>query len=424
MTTLARVQEQYEVLPYPQRDPERELEVLRQPTLCELPRIQSLAWGRPRDLSTLRILDAGCGTGDNTVFLAQQLRGTGAEIVALDFSDASLQINRARLEKRGLEGVRHVLAPIEEAPSLGLGEFDFIVCTGVLHHLSSPLEGLSALRSMLKPDGVMGLMVYARYGREPVYLMQSLLQRLAPPEMEPAKRLRILKRTIEGLPPQNRSVRGILDAPHFLGEITQSDAGAYDLLLHTQDRPYTVPEIQEWTADAAMRVLDWAVPIAYDPTTYLDGIGLSHLDPAEHAATAELMHGGMTKHEFFVERTDAPVRPSVATDDDAAVPVWTGYDFPDTVKSVLAQPKIGPEFRCTFGSGRDVTIAADALGKHFMGAVDGVTTVGEILEGARRVAGTMPERRIRARWVEFADAFRAVAALALHEGGHEGTEAR
>ncbi|MEX2582848.1 MAG: class I SAM-dependent methyltransferase, partial [Gemmatimonadota bacterium] len=210
MTTLTRVQEQYEVLPYPHRDPERELEVLRQPTLCELPRIQSLAWGWPRDLSTLRILDAGCGTGDNTVFLAQQLRGTGAEIVALDFSDASIQINRARLEQRSLEGVRYVLAPIEEASVLGLGEFDFIVCTGVLHHLSSPLEGLSALRSMLKPDGIMGLMVYARYGREPVYLMQALLQRLAPPELEPAKRLRILKRTIEGLPPQNRSVRGLL----------------------------------------------------------------------------------------------------------------------------------------------------------------------------------------------------------------------
>ena len=414
MTTLARVQEQYEVLPYPHRDPERELEVLRQPTLCELPRIQSLAWGRPRDLSTLRILDAGCGTGDNTVFLAQQLRGTGAEIVALDFSDTSLQINRARLEKRELEGVRHVLAPIEEAPMLGLGEFDFIVCTGVLHHLSSPLDGLSALRSMLKPDGIMGLMVYARYGREPVYLMQALLQRLAPPEMEPAKRLRILKRTIEGLPPQTRTVRGILDAPHFLGEITQSDAGAYDLLLHTQDRPYTVPEIHEWTADAGMRVLDWAVPSAYDPATYLDGVGLGHLDAAERAATAELMHGGMAKHEFFVERADAPVRPSVASDDVAAVPVWTGYDFPDTVKAVLAQPRMGPEFRCTFGPGREVTVAADALGKYFMGAVDGVTTVGEILEGARREAGTMPAHRIRARWVEFAGGFRAVAALALY----------
>ncbi len=420
MTTLTRVQEQYEVLPYPHRDPERELELLRQTTLCELPRIQALAWGRPRDLSTLRVLDAGCGTGDNTVFLAQQLRGTGAEVVALDFSDTSLEVNRARLAKRGLTGVQHVLAPIEDAPTLGLGEFDFIVCTGVLHHLASPLEGLRALRSMLKPDGIMGLMVYARYGREPVYLMQSLLQRLAPPTMEPAQRLRILKRTIEGLPPQMRSVRGLLDMPQFRAEITQSDAGAYDLLLHTQDRPYTVPEVHEWTAEAGMRVLDWSVPRAYDPSAYLGAVGLGHLDDAERAATAELMHGGMTKHEFFVERDDAPARPALAADDVSAVPVWTGYDFADTVRAVLAQPKIGPEFRCTFGPERDVAVPADALGRYFMGAVDGTASVGEILEGARRVAGTLAAHRVRARWAEFAEAFRAVAALAMYAGATEG----
>lgn len=416
MTALPRVQEQYEVLPYPHRDPERELEVLRQPTLCELPRVQSLAWGRPRDLSSLRILDAGCGTGDNTVFLAQQLRGTGAEIVALDFSETSLAINRARLVKRGLEGVRHVLAPIEDAPGLDLGEFDLVICTGVLHHLASPLDGLLALRSMLKPDGVMGLMVYARYGREPVYLMQSLLQRIAPPDLQPAQRLRILKRTIEGLPDQSRTRRGILGTPHFLSEITQSDAGAYDLLLHTQDRPYTVPEVYEWMTEAGMRVLDWSVPKVYDPETYLDGVRLRHLDPAGRAATAELMHGGMTKHEFFAERLDAPARPSVAADEPTAVPVWTGYDFPETVKAALAQPKIGPEFRCTFGPGREVAVPADPLGKHFIGSVDGQTPVRAILGSARAIAGTLPEQRIRARWTEFAESFRAVAALALYEG--------
>ena len=40
--------------------------------------------------------------------------------MALDFSNTSLDINRARLAKRGLDNVRHVLAPIEEAPSLDI----------------------------------------------------------------------------------------------------------------------------------------------------------------------------------------------------------------------------------------------------------------------------------------------------------------
>ncbi|MEX2374831.1 MAG: methyltransferase [Dehalococcoidia bacterium] len=414
MPALAPVQRQYEDLPYPHRDPAAEMDLLRQPTLCELPRIQSLAWSRPRDLATLRVLDAGCGTGDNTVFLAEQLRGTGAEIVALDFSEASLEINRARLTARGLGGVEHVHAWIEDAPSLGLGEFDVVVCTGVLHHLESPTEGLRALRSMLRPDGLLAVMVYATYGREPVYLMQSLLRRLAPSTLSPDQRLRILKQTLQGLPPQSRTLRGLMDSPFFRAEIANSDAGAYDLLLHTQDRPYTVPEVHEWMAEAGMRVLDWAIPRQYDPSTYLAGVNVGAMSMEERAATAELMHGGMTKHEFFAERTDAPERVQVAVDDPRAVPVWCGYDFPAAVRSALAQPKIGPEFRCTFGLERDVSVPADPLGKHFLGVVDGQTPVAAILESAGAIAPALSESRIRRRWVEFAGAFHAVAALGLY----------
>src|SRR5438552_205007 len=93
VAVLTAVQQQYEVLPYPPRDPERELEELRQPSLAELPRIVEALWsGQRRIDSEFRVLDAGCGTGDNTIFLAEQLRGTGAQVVALDFSSTSLEI--------------------------------------------------------------------------------------------------------------------------------------------------------------------------------------------------------------------------------------------------------------------------------------------------------------------------------------------
>ena len=57
-----------------------------------------------------------------------------------------------------------------------------------------------------------------------------------------------------------------------------------------------------------MRVLGWSVPRLYDPATYLDGVSVTSADPEDRATAAELMHGGMTKHEFFAERLDAPVR--------------------------------------------------------------------------------------------------------------------
>ncbi len=221
MVLLEQVQQQYETLPYPQRDPERELEMLRQPSIVEIPRVLEVLWnGRRLVDGDFRILDAGCGTGDNTVFMAEQLRGTGARIVALDFSSTSLDIARRRLEARGLsEAVEFVQSPLEAAPTLGIGPFDYVVTTGVLHHLDSPELGLAALRDVLKPDGGIGVMVYARYGREPVYAMQALMRHLAPRTMAEAQRLRVLRTTLASLPKDNRALRGLMDTPLFKREI-------------------------------------------------------------------------------------------------------------------------------------------------------------------------------------------------------------
>lgn len=63
--------------------------------MCELPRVNAMLWGGRRTFGrTFRILDAGCGTGDATVFMAEQLCDTGARITSLDLSGASLEIAR------------------------------------------------------------------------------------------------------------------------------------------------------------------------------------------------------------------------------------------------------------------------------------------------------------------------------------------
>jgi 2-polyprenyl-3-methyl-5-hydroxy-6-metoxy-1,4-benzoquinol methylase len=43
----------------------------------------------------------------------------------------------------------------------------------VLHHLADPDAGLRALRSVLKPEGAIDLMVYARYGRTGISMLQD-----------------------------------------------------------------------------------------------------------------------------------------------------------------------------------------------------------------------------------------------------------
>src|SRR5690242_19675411 len=63
------VRDQYEAFPYPPRDPARELEQLRATVVSQLGLVNHVAWGGARAMGAgFRVLDAGCGTGDNTVF--------------------------------------------------------------------------------------------------------------------------------------------------------------------------------------------------------------------------------------------------------------------------------------------------------------------------------------------------------------------
>ena len=39
-------------------------------------------------------------------------------------------------------------------------EFDYIICTGVIHHNADPIGTLNKLAAALKPDGILELMVY------------------------------------------------------------------------------------------------------------------------------------------------------------------------------------------------------------------------------------------------------------------------
>ena len=56
------------------------------------------------------------------------------------------------------------------------GPFDFVQCTGVLHHLADPSQGLALLGDSLRVGGGMALMVYSKIGRTGLYQIQQLLR--------------------------------------------------------------------------------------------------------------------------------------------------------------------------------------------------------------------------------------------------------
>ena len=185
----------------------------------------------------MRILDAGGGTGDATIGLAQQFADLNvkADIVYIDLSATSRAIAEERANVRRLTGITFMTGSLLDLSPELVGTFDFINCSGVIHHLQDPAAGLSALAKCLRPQGGIFLMVYAPYGRAGVYPLQEMLKDTAPPTESPQERIRRSKKLISALPQQNlfNKCTNIID--HRGG-----DAGIFDLLLHSIDRPYSV----------------------------------------------------------------------------------------------------------------------------------------------------------------------------------------
>src|SRR5271156_2684857 len=115
------------------------------------------------------ILIAGCGTSQAA---RHALRWPAAQVTGIDFSATSVRCTEQLKRKYRLDNLQIRRLPIERVGELGTS-FDQIVCTGVLHHLADPDAGLKALRSVLKPDGAIHIMVYAPYGRAGIYMLQE-----------------------------------------------------------------------------------------------------------------------------------------------------------------------------------------------------------------------------------------------------------
>jgi SAM-dependent methyltransferase len=200
------------------------------------------------------ILIAGCGTNQGAVFA---YTNPGAKVVAIDVSQPSLDHHRHLKEKYSLGNLELYLLPVEEAGTLGR-TFDLVVSTGVLHHLADPVRGMQALAGCLRPDGVAAIMVYARYGRTGVEILQSLFRDLGLTQDEAS--LAVVKETIASLPPDHPARGYLAMAPDL-----QYDAGLVDTFLHGRDRSYTTGDCLDLVTSAGLVFQDWFLKSPYYP---------------------------------------------------------------------------------------------------------------------------------------------------------------
>lgn len=307
---LPAVKAQYEALPYPPVDPHDEHHRLARTWLDDLPMINHYCFGGKQDFARqFRVLVAGGGTGDATIFLAEQLRGTNARIVHVDLSSASIAIARQRAAIRKLDNIEWRQESLLNLAQLELAPFDYINCIGVLHHLADPEAGLQALQSVLKPDGAIGLMLYGEVGRLGVYQMQQML-RLAGAGCPLEQRIGQAKELLGSLPASNWY--------RMAGDLyndRDTDAGIVDSLLHPQDRAYTVPQLYAWLHERAGFDLTFSDVhrgrFPYEPSLTL-GQGavalrqrLRSMPARDQHAMSELLIGDLTRHNLYLTRPGA-----------------------------------------------------------------------------------------------------------------------
>ena len=166
------VQQQYEENPYP-----RWIKVapaIRPLTIDEFlrqafPLVAFKQFGQGR---TLDILIAGCGTGQQSIQIAQQF--SGAKIMAIDLSLTSLCYATRKTQQLGLTSIEYAQADLLKLENLNRS-FNFIAVSGVLHHLDDPFAGWRVLLSLLRPGGFMFLGLYSEMARRNIVRARAFI---------------------------------------------------------------------------------------------------------------------------------------------------------------------------------------------------------------------------------------------------------
>jgi len=104
-----------------------------------------------------RLLDSGCGTGENTLLAAER----GADAVGVDFSPLAIGQARGKAAERGVPA-RFEVADVLSLGQLGLA-FDTVIDSGVFHVFDDGdrVRYVASLASVLEPGGTCYLICFS-----------------------------------------------------------------------------------------------------------------------------------------------------------------------------------------------------------------------------------------------------------------------
>ena len=193
--------------------------------------------------SKVNILVAGTGTGQQAISAATVIKNS--QIDAVDISKKSLSYAMKKTSEMNVKNIAYYQADLFELDFLNK-KYDWIMCSGVLHHTYDPLKGLIRLGEKLKPNGVLQIALYSRLARQKLNVIREMIRK-------------------RNLVPNVENIRAIRNELFFNEAVTEeakdilfwkdafNSSGFRDLCFHYHEIQYDCMELQTLIDKAGMR---------------------------------------------------------------------------------------------------------------------------------------------------------------------------
>ena len=333
-----------------------------------------------------RIWVPGCGVNQALIIA---LQFPHAQVVGSDVSEESLRMCRAAAEQVDVTNLE--LRDEAIGTTRYREEFDYIVCTGVIHHHPDPGSLLRRVAAALKPTGILELMVYNAFHRREITAFQEAMRLVGK-----TQDLWFAQRVAASLTTDNSLTRQLADE---LGEPEEQFA---DTWLNPCERNFTVGTLRETAAAAGLELeapcvsrlakglglYDWTVPVADDKLrATFDELD----DPIRWQVSHLLRLDRSPLLWFYLRRADNPVPALTEADRDTA--------FLETVVAPVTSTERVWILERSGGyrpSDQHQQVAAGPLAHaEVLAGVDGERTVRQICEGLGEVPRSADLRRLR-----------------------------
>ncbi len=201
----------------------------------------------------LQVLEAGCGRGLNLIAAA----GLQPEVVftGIDINRVAIQEAQQKVSELGLTNLQFAEADLLDPatiPSVNDG-YDLILSYGVIHHLSDPLKGLKSLHGRLSDEGVIGIMLDGRYGRQPLDRFREALTMLGIDQ--PANANQQMARALAEVAEQD-----LFKGSYWQGTAETDEVEFVDRCLHVHENSYDIDSLNRLLEDAGLGFVRWLEP--------------------------------------------------------------------------------------------------------------------------------------------------------------------